>query len=377
MLRVALALMLAAMVTAPALAWEPQEFLVLLDGPMNVGPPTDADDALAQDMAKQGFTVAMWDAGKLDLCRKYGLKLAISAYPEWALLAHQVQDHPALWGYYLTDEPSEEQWPNWLSTIEGIRLVDPAHPWLINLTGGANHRRFIEALHPDLLSYDYYQWWWGRDSFFPLLEDHRASALAAGIPLFCWFEPNTNPETQHDDNAVPPPDNAQKVRQSVYSSLAYGVKGVQWFNFWMIYTPGTTAMRPWAQESVAVINHELKRLGPTLIRLTSTEVFHTGDLPGGCRALPADWWVQTRTPDLVLGFFQHRDDPGHEYLMVANKSVEQRRWTVLHFTRPVRSVEKLDRSSGEWTALDTGELGGSGAVAFILAPGDGELLRVK
>ena len=90
----------------------------------------------------------------------------------------------------------------------------------------------------------------------------------------------------------------------VYSSLACEVKGVQWLWPEGMYTLGTVEMKPWAQESVPVINAELKRLGPVLIRLTSTEVFHTGDLPSGCRALPADCWLQTRTPDLVIGLFQ-------------------------------------------------------------------------
>jgi len=77
MLRTAVAVLLAVVVTASAAAkWEMSEFVILLGWAQCVECPDD--EAMMQAMAQAGFNVAMGlPHGQLDLAHKYGLKLLI------------------------------------------------------------------------------------------------------------------------------------------------------------------------------------------------------------------------------------------------------------------------------------------------------------
>ncbi len=383
--------------------WKMSEFMTFLGWVYSLH-CTD-EEAFMAALAEADFTVVGWDAGKLDLCHQYGVKLMVyhgemgfalektdRTFPdEWirdynALvssvgpltpeLATQLSNHPALWGYMIHDEPPEAMFPEMAEYVEAFRQADPAHPPYINLTAAADYDSFIAIVRPAFLSYDYYQWWWGTNSHFSLLEGHRAAALAAKIPLFTWVEVNAG-QAEWEADAVAPPDNANKVRQSVYTSLAYGVKAIQWFGAPMVFEPQGCQMRPYAKQIVPLINAEMKRLGSTLIRLQSLDVFHTPPIPESARELPTEYGVQTATPDLVLGIFKHEDDHEADYLVVANKKIDDRRQVTLQIRRPVVAAEKLDKQTGEWTALSVSESGDHQSVKFTLAPGDGELLRVQ
>jgi len=335
------------------------------------------DEASAQFIAQADFNVVMCKSDKLELCRKYGLKaLLFDASPG---LASQLTEDPAVWGYYIVDEPgSAEEFRGLAAKVKTFRKVDPNHPAYINLlsSGGDYLNSFIETVHPDILSYDYYQWWWGSGVYFAKLEEYRTAALNAGIPLICWVEANANPSAERDTPTYPP-DNAQKLRQSVYTSLVYGIKGIEWFVGPLIFdndeVTGTLELTQ-AGKDVAAINVELKLLGPILVQLHSVDVFHTPSLPSDTRELPADYWVQTEESDLVLGMF--KDSMQNDYMMVANRKIDDRRRVVLRFLQSVAIVEKFDKKESRWINLPLSKSEKYQFVEFIIAPGDGELLKV-
>lgn len=390
--------------------WQLSEFVILLGWPFLVFCPDDA--AVIKAAAEADFNVIMWDVGKLPLCHRYGLKLMVDhasgfgigwdgpdpdPQDEWDWrageyfrkigplrpeMASALSEDPAIWGYWIIDEPRSEQFPEMAAYLRAFEQADSGHPAYINLLwpGGEYLENFLQVVKPQVLSYDYYQWWWGREGHFPRLEEHRRAALAEGIPLLCWVEVNANPEAAaatygQEDTVAHLPDNAVKLRQSVYTSLAYGVEGIEWFTAGYMFDFGTSKLNACGRD-VAALNAELKRLGPVLVRLRSTDVFHTPPLPAETRALPADYWVQTETPELVLGVFKDRYDDAADYLLVANKGIQEKREVVLQFRRPVALVEQLDKQSGKWRALPLTTGGESQLVKLTLAPGDGELLRV-
>ena len=55
--------------------WELDEFLVYMGWPGEVECPDD--EALARAMSEAGINTVMWDLPKLELCRKYGLRLSV------------------------------------------------------------------------------------------------------------------------------------------------------------------------------------------------------------------------------------------------------------------------------------------------------------
>jgi len=373
MLRTILIVLLVVMATVPATAkWEMEEFVILLGWAESVECPDD--EAMMQAIAQLDFNVVMWyDANQLDLAHTYGLKLLVQpGLVDWVI------EHPALWGFYVRDEPAIEDFPEVAQQVELIHQTDPNHPAYVNAAGATGEwlDSFMEALHPRVLSVTgRYQWWWGSEQYFAILEAYRSAALAAGIPLIRWVEVNANPDAALDFGVEvpPPPDNAEKLRESVYSSLCYGVKGIQWFTAAIMFEPGTSRLRACALD-VAAINAELKQLGPILVGLESVDVFHTPPLPEGTTQLPDDYWVQTDTPDLVLGML--KDNQDNDYIMVANRKIDEERQVVLSLPAAVTEVAKFDKNEGKWINLPLSRHEGRRVVEFSLALGDGELLEV-
>ncbi|MHC4889862.1 MAG: hypothetical protein ACYTEO_10430, partial [Planctomycetota bacterium] len=125
------------------------------------------------------------------------------------------------------DEPARKnvEYEDLLKKVQAFQKADPYRPTYINLNEQDNLEEFIRIIQPWILSYDHYQWWFGREQYFILLEKFRKHSLEADIPFIVWVEACAQP------NWIYPEDNAQKIRQSVYCSLAYGAKGIQWWSW--------------------------------------------------------------------------------------------------------------------------------------------------
>jgi hypothetical protein len=118
------------------------------------------------------------------------------------------------------------------------------------------------------------------------------------------------------------------LRWQVYTSLAYGSRGIQYFNYWDVKElawAGALAImtmdgkRDVKYEYVKRINNRIKLLGPTLVRLASTGVYCTDPLPPGTQRLPPGQPVkQAEGGPMVLGFF--KDIEGKQYVFVINRS---------------------------------------------------------
>jgi hypothetical protein len=313
------------------------------------------DEKQLKRFAQAGFNTVIAVPEQLPQCRKYGWKalLAVSADK-----ADTYVDDSVVWGYHLFDEPARKNVPykKFVKKMEAFHKLDAARPAYINLNEEDDPASFIKILKPRVLSYDYYQWWAKPEPFFPLLEKFRRAALEADIPLVCWVEAVVVP------SGPIPADNEVKIRHSVYSALAYGVKGIQWW-----------AWRPY-NDDAAKINTELKVLGPVLLKLRSVGVFHTSPLPKQTRRLPAESWVQSSSENLILGFF--KNDEGHEFILLANRNLKAASTAVLTFSRSVLSVTMLNRKTGKWVERPFTKKGAQQTLSHELAPGDGMLLRV-
>lgn len=392
-----------ALTPSAALCWETDEFMVLLGWPTEVACPDE--EALARAMSEAGINTVMWDLAKLELCRKYGLRLAVNhgpvvpgdliseeqvvewrASPRWPKdvpplttdLVAQVLHDPVVWGYHICHEPDEKLFPFCAQVLAEFHQADPGRPACINLrpNGAGLLRRYLDVVHPRILSYAHYQWWRGQQArHFPILEDYRRASLDAGIPLVRWLEVNAG-QAEYDDSAPLPEDNAEKLRYTVYTSLAYGVKGVAWFTASKLFEHGAARLRPCGRD-VAALNAELKNLGPVLVRLRSLDVFHTAPVLAPCRPIPDGIGVQTDTPELVLGVFQHRDDEGSDYVLVAHKGIEESRTASLRFRHRPSKVFRLHKADGRWALVPVQRTEGGSVIELLLGPGDGELLRVR
>ncbi|MFH1568087.1 MAG: hypothetical protein ABIL09_08825 [Gemmatimonadota bacterium] len=356
------------------------EFAIYLWGTPKVADPEERAAALAA----AGFTVVDWEAEGLAALSPHGLKGMV--HHPTAAVARRLASHPDLWGYHCGDEPyPEAQFAPLAEQFRQLREADPGHPAFLNMlsTAGPFLRRYMRATRPDILSYDYYQWWWGSDRYFEKLEQFREAAVLAGVPLGSCLEANADP---YDGHGTPPPDNAVKLRQSVYTNLAYGVTLIGWFSSNLVFQGQSGELTPSGRD-VAALNAELRRLGPFLAPLQSVDVFHTGPLPKGTREAPTEYWVHLRGDGagLVQGMFEDAD--GVDYLLVANRDYRasqsvavrlQSKWLGIapwHEPRQYSyAVQRLDRRTGAWV-----EVKSSSFVGFtcVVAAGDGELFRIE
>ena len=364
-------------------AWEMDEFVIYLWNPLQTGTPEQQATALAD----AGFTVVDWNPEQLDLLMPHGLKAMVhDATPE---LAARIKDHPALWGYHLVDEPyPEREFPPIAERMRAIEAIDPDHVPFVNMlsTTGEFLRTYMRVVEPPLLSFDYYQWTWGSDRYFEKLEQFRDQAVLAGVPLGSCIETSANPGIERGDTSYLP-DNAFKLRQSVYTNLAYGVTMVEWFSAARMFEPGTLELTTSGRD-VAALNAELKRVGPVLAGLRSIDVYHTAPFPEGTRSAPKEHWVRLIGEEdangLVLGMFEDAD--GVDYAMVVNKDYRrsqsvtvrlQSKWLGIAPWQEKKEysygVEKLDKATGEWTTVSSTSFVG---FTFVIDPAEGELFRI-
>jgi hypothetical protein len=361
--------------------WQYREFMISLWG----GP---TDRAKAKAIAEAHFNTVMCRIDELAFCREFGLKaILFDVTPQ---MARVLRYDPAVWGYILQDEPETERFPDLAGLAEALRKADPSHPAYINLGWRVCPRTFVDVVRPQVLSYDEYYWWWQGD-YFPMLEEYHDLAGREGLPLLCWVEANTGPDSETGKGLIYPPDNIRKLRFSVFTALAYGHKGIQWFVEPLIFT-GNQLTR--AGQDVAEINAELARLGPVLLGLRSTEVyhFHHRPVPDDTRLLPLHYWVQTATYEILLGMF--KDAEGKDYLMAVNMKTDGAQSVALRFSRSLQGVDKFDKKAGAWEPMSVFDastldkrpewedlfplrLQGRQAVEFTLPPGDGQLFRIR
>jgi hypothetical protein len=293
-----------------------------------------------------------------------------------------------VWGYHLADEPyPEDQFAPVAARADAIRKVAPGHVPFVNVLSTTGHflRAWMATYRPELLSFDYYQWWWGSDRYFEKLEQFREAAVLAGVPFASCVEASANPAIERGDRTYLA-DNRARLRQSVYTTLAYGAKGIEWFNASMVFEPDGT-LSP-AGRDAAALNAELLRLGPVLVPLRSEGVHHTPPLAAGTRAAPKEHWVQVAgeegRPGLVMGTFT--DDAGLDYVLVANRDFRegqmvtvrlQSKWLgIAPWHKPKQysyGIEQFDRANGAWVTVSSSSFVGFN---FSIGAGDGELFRI-
>lgn len=214
-----------------------------------VDPPFDENaDQRYRDIAEANFTMVLGGFGTtqetvpkmLEMCEKYGLKAVVPTYNK---PAETLPDGPACWGYTVRDEPSTRDFPALKERVDELRKAHPDKLAYINLfpnyvskegMGADSYdeyvARFIKEVGVDVLSMDYYPQFSptadGRDGYCVNLLAMREHSLKANIPFWNFF--NIMPYGPHTD-----PTEAQ-LRWQIYSSLAYGAKGVLYFCY---YTP--------------------------------------------------------------------------------------------------------------------------------------------
>jgi hypothetical protein len=371
----------------------PEDFAILPWG----WTPGDAD-ALAE-IQRCGFNLAGFvQPGDLDVVAQAGLKGIVSderfhvtdaaAHLDKEEIARrvssitsQVKNHPALFGYYLRDEPGASSFPGLARWSDALHAVDPHGRPYINLFPNyasvaqmetASYEEyvdtFLKTVAPPFLSYDHYALMENgvlRGGYFENLELIRAAALRQGIPF--W---NIVLSNAHFTYAEPSPAG---LRFQLYTTLAYGARGISFFTY---FTPdaGNYRLAPidpmgnktptWAMlREVIMLIHAL---GPTYLRLKSLNVFHFPEALQGCCGIEGSRFLEKISAgSFVIGEFQ--SSAGQPYIMVVNKDMQHSVSFSIKFKAPGKVLR---------TSPYSGAAQPVGSEDNWLAPGQGVLLSL-
>jgi hypothetical protein len=372
-------------------------------------------DAVATQMAEGGWNLVWCGEKELDVAQRHGLRaqlqdplLAPASLDDPAqrdkldALLARVRSHPALYSYFITDEPCATNFPSLGKLVAYLRQRDPAHLAYINLfptyasnaqlgnTGDpvpayqTHLRQYVDDVKPGLISYDHYQFTSNGDmsDYFLNLALIRRAALDVGLPFLnivqaCSWTPSMR---------VP---NADEMRYLVYTTLAYGAAGI---SYYVYCYPGHTGAIANADGTPTPLYHSLKGFNREFVAiarqlqpLRSFGVYHLGMLPPGAEALPkdavftldppvpeADFKAPERVKGALLGYFgptskaKRPNTPTH--VLVVNLDYQSELVLRVHGPGP---LEVFDAATGQWSRV-------RGSRAELNLPrGGGKLVRSR
>ena len=311
---------------------------------------------------------------------------------KWRDAIHQMVvdygSHPAMYGYFIQDEPSYANFRALGQISQELQKQDPRHLPYINLlptyatpeqlgtpTYDDYLDKFLSIVKPAILSWDHYCLRAGGSDgpeYFENLEKIREHSLSSGVPGWNIIQ------AMSYDPAMRQPSDAE-MRWQVFTSLAYGIKGIMYFIYWSYNDkPAEVGIvdnlgRPAKLFApVRQLNGEMKNLGKILLGLTSTGVYHTGQIPIGAMRLGNA--EALRLPDdkpLVVGFFKARQGPDQYAMIVNNDHNKPVDFAVTLKEHVVGLTEISARDMSEMPAKIVDH-----QVALHLEPGDGKLFRL-
>ena len=223
-------------------------------------------------------------------------------------------------------------------------IPDLRHHFAVGLPDYENYlRRFVESVHPPFISWDNYSVLEGEmnDRFYTNLELVRRQSLESKIPFWNIILANSH------FNYMEPTD--ATFRLQAYSTLAYGARGIEYFTYFApqgdnfrLAAIDQFGNRTATWDMLRRINFEIRALAPTMIRLHSTGVYHSSDVPPQGHPLSECHLVQRVTVStsglrhpkpcrFLLGEFE--DAQGRPYLMLVNKDLQQS----FHYRAPLEA----------------------------------------
>lgn len=339
----------------------------------NIGIPTQHMNMYRlREFKEAGFDVSFYHHGSmpvdtlvrfLDDAQAVGVRLLLGSNhldnaPERCV--KRINSHPALFGYYLYDEPRPKDIAMVNKRHSSIRKWDREKPCYMNLLPNLGRRslddlgiksyeqylRDASEIELPQISFDYYPITTDgiRDTWYGNLEAVRNESLRTKKPFWAFVL-----STPH---IVYPQPTIEMLRLQIYSDLAYGAQAIQYFTYW---TPEPDKMYDYHDGPIGLdgkktktyyivkrMNEELKGILPLFDGAEVKSVQHLVKVPEGTTrpsTLPANLLklkVTGHEGALVSTF----RSGGHEYLAIVNKDYQSSLKVTLKARSMVRQVTK-------------------------------------
>ncbi len=374
---------------------EPEEFAIMPWG------WTPGDLAVLKDIHDCGFNLAGFvRIGDLKNVSRAGLKAfvyenSIQVGDEEAELgdneiskrvhavARKTSGNPAVFGYYLRDEPGTSAFDGLKRWKDAWAMAAPGKVSYINLfpVYASNQeqlkaidyddyvQKYIETVKPSFISYDNYSLMKDgtlRKGYFENLEKIRNAALKNNIPF--WNIVLSNAHFNYMDPSY------EGLCFQLYTSLAYGARGISYFTY---FAPkhGNYRYAPVDQFGhktpvwyiLQNINLQMHAMGTVYVKLKSVNVFHYPKSEECANGLESSVFLASlEGNDLVVGEFEDEDKTPH--VIVVNKNLTKSQNITLSF-REQGKIYQVNNYTGSSEPF-------SGESSW-LAPGQGRILFLK
>ena len=322
----------------------------------------------------------------LNDAQKSGIRLLISS--GWVSVQPHVgiprlKDHPALYGYFLQDEPWPKDIPETTRRYQAMAKQDTKKPTYVNLLPDYGdgmprdikmppYKEYLQqtsTIGLPFISFDFYPIMESgiRPSWYSCLEDIRQESLRTNKPF--WAFALCTPHVDYPQPTI------EMLRLQIYSDLAYGAQAIEYFTYW---TPKPTdewdfhdgpisidGRRTKTYDVVKRMNQELRGLLPLFDKAEVQTVNHMVKIPEGTTKLQR---VPTNIKKLkVVGrqgaLITTFKKGGHLYMAVVNKDYQNN--MQLHIATK-NNVRMITKQLKETAVKSSYKVGGGDILLFKL-----------
>lgn len=250
-------------------------------------------------------------------------------------------------GYFLRDEPSVKDFPELGDRARRIAATDPKHFVYLDLfptyalleaLGVKTYREYVQRSVDEIgtgfISYDHYPVTIEglRPDYYENLEIVSSVAAENNRPFWAFA-------LALEHGGYYPLPTREGLRYQVFSDLAYGAQGLEYFTYWGALV-GFDGKRTEVYDLVKEVNMVVQALAPVFLGAKVVSVRHTGDtIPAGTKrleTLPEPFTsVTSDGPGLVVSHFTNGDK---SYLMLVNRTIDVRQKVTVEHGPGVRRI---------------------------------------
>lgn len=317
---------------------------------------------------------------------------------EMTAMVNAYKNHPATAGYYIKDEPRVPDLADAATRYKKLINLDPEKVPHVNLfpsyatgaLGAVDYElEYVEqwitlvgAVNLKYLAFDNYPFM--KDGSLREVPYYKDLDVIRRMGLKYKIRTSAYLQSIGSSVGLRRPD-ANELRYSAFTNLAYGIKLPVWFTYW---TPlGSTEQFTNAIVDVegnktdlydpfTSINREMKQLGKTLIRLDAIAVYHAGvSIPSGTKRTPSDfiWKAENENEPMLITHFVNPAD-NRSYIMVVNKSLTESKTFSFKTGNAITNVKGISKVDG--TEMTVSYKAADHKLADDFLPGEGKLYAI-
>ena len=215
-----------------------------------------------------------------------------------------------------------------------------------------------------------------RPEFFQNLSEVKKTAEEQRKPFWAFVMLNPVGQPSHVPHS--------HIRVQIYSGLAFGAAGLQYFAF---RPPGSLSQ--YANASLfdadgrlaqtylncSIVNAEVRRLAPVLTKLTSLGVYAGKPAPAGVDLLPPNLAVtKINQPDVLIGLF--RDRQGCDYVLVVNVDIRTGKRCRVYFAADVKELVEIAKNDAPPYRVRMRSPETDDYADLLFKAGDGRLFKI-